>query len=126
MQASMTNVRAGTPVIWGAPRIHGELLKLAFVVAQSTVAKYMAKTDGSPSGQSWGIFLRNHMPHIAALDLFVLRARCSAGTFWSGPLWTVARENVNWVVRGGVQMFESIARWANPDFRTFFFWREAQ
>ena len=89
-------------MLWGAPRIHGELLKLAFVVAQSTVAKYMAKIDGSPSGQSWGIFLRNHMPHIAALDLFVVRARCSAGTFWSGPLWTVARENVNsWVVRGG-------------------------
>jgi hypothetical protein len=36
----------------------------------------MAKTDGSPSDQSWGIFLRNHMPHIAAPDLFVVRARC--------------------------------------------------
>jgi hypothetical protein len=40
------------------------LLKLGFAVAQSTVAKYMAKIDGSPSGQSWGTFLRNHMPHI--------------------------------------------------------------
>ena len=38
MQASMTNVRARTPVLWSAPRIHGELLKLAFVVAQSTAA----------------------------------------------------------------------------------------
>jgi len=59
-------------MLWGAPRIHGELLKLGFAVAQPTVAKYMAKIDGSPSGQSWGTFLRNHMPHIAAMDLFVV------------------------------------------------------
>jgi transposase InsO family protein len=58
-------------LLWGAPRIHGELLKLGFVVAQSTVAKYMAK-KGDPSGQRWGTFLRNHMPHIAAMDLFVV------------------------------------------------------
>jgi len=57
--------------LWGAPRIHGELLKLGFSVAQSTVAKYMA-SKGGPSGQSWGTFLRNHMPHIAAMDLFVV------------------------------------------------------
>jgi transposase InsO family protein len=56
---------------WGAPRIHGELLKLGFVVAQSTVAKYMARRDDSP-GQSWGTFLRNNAPHIAAMDLFVV------------------------------------------------------
>jgi hypothetical protein len=57
--------------LWGAPRIHGELLKLGFAVAQSTVAKYMAK-KGNPSGQSWGTFLRNYMPHIAAMDLLVV------------------------------------------------------
>src|SRR5437763_90057 len=59
-------------VLWGAPRIHGELLKLGFAIAQSTVAKYMARTDGSPAGQSWGTFLHNHMPHIAAVDFFVV------------------------------------------------------
>src|SRR5215475_7809324 len=59
--------------LWGAPRIHGELLKLGFAVAQSTVAKYMA-SNGGPRGQSWGTFLRNHMPHIAAMDLFVVPA----------------------------------------------------
>jgi hypothetical protein len=53
--------------LWGAPHIHGELLKLGFVVAQSTVAKYMAAKH-DPSGQSWGTFLRNHAPHIAAMD----------------------------------------------------------
>jgi hypothetical protein len=57
--------------LWGAPRIHGELLKLGFVVAQSTVAKYMASKE-EPSGQSWGTFLRNHAPNIAAMDLFVV------------------------------------------------------
>src|SRR5271166_6749428 len=44
---------------WGAPRIHGELLKLGFEVAQSSVAKYMAKRHGPPS-QEWRTFLRNH------------------------------------------------------------------
>jgi hypothetical protein len=57
--------------LWGAPRIHGELLKLGFEVAQSTVAKYMAKRPGPPS-QGWRIFLRNHAPDIAAMDLFVV------------------------------------------------------
>ena len=57
--------------LWGAPRIHGELLKLGFDVAQSSVAKYMAKRRGPPS-QGWRTFLRNHAPVIAAMDLFVI------------------------------------------------------
>jgi Integrase core domain len=56
--------------LWGAPRIHGELLKLGFEVAQSSVAKYMVKRCGPPS-QGWRTFLRNHAPDIAAMDLFV-------------------------------------------------------
>jgi transposase InsO family protein len=60
-------------VLWGAPRIRGELLKLGFAVAQSTVARYMARPDGrGPSGQRWGTFVRNHMPQIAAMDLCVV------------------------------------------------------
>jgi transposase InsO family protein len=58
--------------LWGAPHIHGELLRLGFTLAQSTVAKYMAKPGDGRSGQSWGTFLRNHLPHIAAMDLFVV------------------------------------------------------
>jgi transposase InsO family protein len=57
--------------LWGAPRIHGELLKLGFDVAQSSVAKYMVKRRGSPS-QGWRTFLRNHAPDIATMDLFVV------------------------------------------------------
>src|ERR1700694_2306171 len=58
-------------VLWGAPRIHGELLKLGFSVAQSTVARYMVERRGSPS-QGWRTFLRNHAPDIAATDRFVV------------------------------------------------------
>src|SRR5450759_4934770 len=56
--------------LWGAPRIHGELLKLGFDVSQSSVAKYMVKRRGP--GQGWLTFLRNHAPDIAAMDLFVV------------------------------------------------------
>ena len=58
-------------LLWGAPRIHGELLKLGFEVAQSSVAKYMVKRRGPPS-QGWRTFLRNHAPEVAAMDLFVV------------------------------------------------------
>jgi hypothetical protein len=57
--------------LWGAPRIHGELLKLGFEVAQSSVAKYMVKRRGPPS-QGWRTFLRNHASSTAAMDLFVV------------------------------------------------------
>src|SRR6202011_5733622 len=58
-------------LLWGAPGIHGELLKLGFELAQSSVAKYMVKHRGPPS-QGWRTFLRNHAPDIAAMDLFVV------------------------------------------------------
>ena len=64
-QMSMENL------FWGAPRIHGELLKLGFELAQSSVAKYMVKHRGPPS-QGWRTFLRNHAPDIAAMDFFVV------------------------------------------------------
>ena len=58
--------------LWGAPRIHGELLKPGFDVAQSNVAKYMKKRRNRPPGQGWQTFLRNHLPEIAAMDFFVV------------------------------------------------------
>ena len=57
--------------LWGAPRIHGELLKLGIGIAQSTVAKYMCRRRGPPS-TGWRAFLRIHTAHIAAIDLFVI------------------------------------------------------
>ena len=58
--------------LWGASRIHGELLMLGFEVAQSTVSKYMAR-GGRPPSQSWKTFLRNHAEAIAAIDMCVVR-----------------------------------------------------
>jgi transposase InsO family protein len=57
--------------LWGAPRIHGELLMLGFNVAQSTVSKYMMRRRKPPS-QSWKTFLRNHAEAIAAIDMCVV------------------------------------------------------
>ncbi len=57
--------------LWGAPRIHGELLKLGIDVGQTSVAKYMAQRRGGPS-QGWRTFLCNHADGIAAMDLFVV------------------------------------------------------
>ena len=54
--------------LWGAPRIHSELLKLGIEVAQSSVAKYMIKRRG-PGDQGWRTFLRNHTLEIAAMFL---------------------------------------------------------
>jgi hypothetical protein len=57
--------------LWGAPRIHGELLKLGIDVGQTSVAKYMARRRGPPS-QGWKTFLHNHADGITAMDLFVV------------------------------------------------------
>ncbi len=57
--------------LWGAPRIHGELLKLGIAIGQTSVAKYMARRRGPPS-QGWRTFLQNHADGIAAMDLFVV------------------------------------------------------
>jgi transposase InsO family protein len=57
--------------LWGAPRIHGELLKLGIAIGQTSEAKYMAKRRG-PLSQGWKTFLRNHADGIAAMDLFVV------------------------------------------------------
>jgi hypothetical protein len=58
--------------LWGAPRIHGELLMLGLEVAQSTVARYMDRPR-RPTSQGWKTFLRNHAAGIASLDLFIVR-----------------------------------------------------
>jgi transposase InsO family protein len=57
--------------LWGAPRIHGELLKLGIDVGQTSVAKYMARRRRPPS-QGWRTFLLNHADGFASLDLFVV------------------------------------------------------
>jgi hypothetical protein len=57
--------------LWGATKIHGELLKLGIEVAQSTVSIYMVPRRGRPL-QTWKTFIRNHAEGIASIDLFVV------------------------------------------------------
>ena len=58
--------------LWGAPRIHGELLMLGIAVSESTVGRYMIRT-GRPRSQGWKTFLRNQAAGIASIDLFAVR-----------------------------------------------------
>src|SRR5215813_4733605 len=57
--------------LWGAPRIHGELLKLGGTVSQATVSKYMLRSRRPPS-QAWRTFLKNHAKELIALDFFMV------------------------------------------------------
>src|SRR6516162_4221909 len=58
---------------WGAPRIHGELLKLGLEISESTVSRYLAQgVSSSDSWQRWLTFLKNHREAIAAMDFFIV------------------------------------------------------
>ena len=57
--------------LWGAPKIHGELLKLGFELSESTVAKYMVRHRRPPS-QTWRTFLQNHANDLVSSDFFVV------------------------------------------------------
>lgn len=57
--------------LWGAPRIHGELLKLGIEVSEATVSNYMVRGH-RPGSQSWNTFLKNHAEGIASLDLLTV------------------------------------------------------
>jgi transposase InsO family protein len=105
--------------LWGAPRIHGELLKLGFEVAQSTVAKYMVKRRGPPF-QTWRNFLRNHAPDIAAIDLFVVPT-ISFGLLYGLIIVRIARRNLVWVNVTAHPTSEWVARQLTKAFP----WQEA-
>jgi hypothetical protein len=94
--------------LWGAPRIHGELLKLGIDVGQTTVAKYMARSRQPPS-QGWKTFLCNHADGIASMDLFVVPTisfrllygflilqHCRRELLWLG---VTARPSADWIAR---------------------------
>ncbi len=57
--------------LWGAPQIHGQLLKLGYDICETTVAKYMVRRPGPPS-QAWKTFIQNYMTEIAAVDFFTV------------------------------------------------------
>jgi putative transposase len=70
LQELIRNMSASN-VLWGAPRLHGELLKLGIDVSQATVAKYMVKHRKPPS-QTWRTFLENHVKQLVSVDFFVV------------------------------------------------------
>jgi transposase InsO family protein len=57
--------------LWGAPRIHGELLKLGIEVSQATVSKYMIRSRKPPS-TGWKTFLENHASELVSLDFLTV------------------------------------------------------
>ena len=73
--------------LWGAPRIHGELLMLGIEVAESTVTRYMVRT-GRPPSQGWKTFLRNHADGIASIPVRGSHDLVQAA-LWTGdpPAW---------------------------------------
>jgi putative transposase len=57
--------------LWGAPKIHGELLKLGIEVSESTVSKYLVRPKGCAS-QTWKTFLQNHIKDMVSVDFFTV------------------------------------------------------
>jgi transposase InsO family protein len=105
--------------LWGAPRIHGELLKLGIDVSQATVAKYMIRHRQPPS-QTWRTFLRNHMGQIAAADFFVVPTATCRLLF---VLVILAHERRR-VVHVGVTDHPTAA-WTAQQLREAFPWNDA-
>ena len=57
--------------LWGAPRIHGELLKLGIEISQASISKYMVR-GGKPSSQAWRTFLENHVGEVVSIDFLTV------------------------------------------------------
>src|SRR6195256_5415545 len=102
----------------GAPRFHGELLKLGFSVAQSSVAKYMVKRRGPPS-QEWRTFLRNHAPDIAAMDFFVVPT-IGFKLLYGFVIIRLDRRDLVWVN----VTTKPTAEWIAPQIKEAFPWNE--
>jgi len=95
--------RMATENSWGAPRIHGELLRLGFNLSERSVSRYLRSLPRAPrAGQTWTTFLRNHRNGIAAMDLFsvptvtfrVLQVLRSANAFCHGDLAAVITSSI--------------------------------
>jgi transposase InsO family protein len=105
--------------LWGAPRIHGELLKLGIEVGQTTVAKYMAKRQRPPS-QGWKTFLHNHADGIASMDFFVVPT-ISFRLLYGLLILQHARRKLLWL---GITAHPT-AEWTARQFTEAFGWRDA-
>jgi hypothetical protein len=105
--------------LWGAPRIHAELLKLGIDVSQATVAKYMARRRRPPS-QAWRTFLANHVNQIVAADFFVVRTATCRLLF----VLVILAHDRRRVVHTAVTAHPTAA-WTAQQFREAFPWEQA-
>ena len=105
--------------LWGAPRIHGELLKLGIEVSQATVAKYMNKHRRPPS-QTWRTFLENHVGQVMAADFFVVPTATCRLLFVLVILAHERRRVVHVAVTD-----HPTAAWTNQQLREAFPWDQA-
>jgi hypothetical protein len=105
--------------LWGAPRIHGELLKLGMDVCQATVAKYMVRRRQPPS-QTWRTFLANHRTEITATDFFVVPSVAGRLLFVLVMLAHDRRRVVHVAVTA-----HPTAAWTAQQLREAFQWNEA-
>ena len=105
--------------LWGAPRIHGELLKLGIEVAQSTVAKYLERQRKPPS-QTWGTFLANHVEQMASIDFFTVPTATFRVLFVFVVLWHARRRVLYFRVTE-----HPTQEWTAQQIRDAFPWEEA-
>jgi transposase InsO family protein len=118
VRALISRMSRGNP-LWGAPRIHGELLKLGIEVSEATVSKYLARIPKPPS-QTWRTFLRNHAKDLASIDFFVL----PTATFRLLMVFIVLRHERRQVVHFGVTA-NPTAAWVAQQITEAFPWDSA-
>jgi putative transposase len=116
---ALIRTMAQTNPRWGAPRIHGELLKLGTDICQATVAKYMVRGRRPPS-QTWRTFLANHVGQIVAADFFVVPTATGRLLF---VLVMLAHERRR-LVHGAVTE-RPTAAWTGQQLRDAFPWDQA-
>jgi len=108
--------------LWGAPRIHGELEKLGVTIAQSTVAKYLARfrPPRGPSSQTWRTFLTNRVSQFALCDFFTVPTATFRVLFGFVVLSHTRRRIVHVNVTA-----DSMAAWTAQQLREAFPWETA-
>ena len=105
--------------LWGAPRVHGELLKLGLSMAQATVSKYLVRRRTPPS-QTWRSFLKNHVPDLVSVDFFTV----PAATFKVLFVFLVLRHDRRRIVHVNVTEYPTAA-WTAQQTRNAFPWDTA-
>jgi transposase InsO family protein len=117
---TLIRTMSNTNPLWGAPRIHGELLKLGIDVCQATVAKYMVRR-GQPPSQTWRTFLTNHRTQLTAADFFVVPTATCRLLFVLVMLTHDRRRVVHVAVTA-----HPTAAWTAQQLREAFPWHEAR